>query len=74
MQGGRHTPDAGSRHPPANPIMELAHVLIASAGVLAVGVTRLLWLRVKRKVHTDEHAVTPAPRANGDPNRIAYPA
>lgn len=37
--------------------MQIAHVVTLAVGVVAVVVTAVLWLRVSRKVRTEEHGV-----------------
>lgn len=52
--------------------MELSTFLIVAVALMSALLTAMLWIRVRRKVHTDEHAVER--RADGSDARVAYPA
>lgn len=54
--------------------MELSTFLIAAVALTSALMTAMLWIRVRRKVHTDEHAIAGTGRADPSDSRIAYPA
>lgn len=54
--------------------MELSTFLIVAVALMSALLTTMLWIRVRRKVHTDEHAAVQTDRADPSESRIAYPA
>ena len=60
--------------PPSNAhTMQNSDLYIMAAGLLAIVLTAALWVRVTRKVRTEEHPVMHVKRADTVATRVAFP-